>query len=170
MDSVNLMKLSKIIKNRKAMTPVMIGVIVAASVIAVLFIVMAAVIPVIKSDVDIFVNPVSIKSNSTTDQSLRFKVTCDHQDGTIYKVEIYKGETMYAAADTDEPILNREVKEITIPGFVATEYAPASEIGSGGYLVFQHDAEYKMIIYFEDSDGSYQSTSSTTWTFVSYNA
>ncbi len=64
------------------MTPLMIGLIVAASVVVVFFIVMAAVIPSMSHDLSMQIKDRSIKANSTlNDLSLKFNVMCDYAEG-----------------------------------------------------------------------------------------
>ncbi|MBD3191426.1 MAG: hypothetical protein GF308_12330 [Candidatus Heimdallarchaeota archaeon] len=161
------MKLAKILKNKKAMTPIMIGIIVAASVVAVIFIVMAAVIPFIKHDVEMYVAPRTIMANSSDNTALRFDVTCDYAPGVLYKIEILQDQTVYGVVDNlDLSLENREVREIGTT-FDATANAPAGEV-SGGLLVFQNGEAYTMKLYYRSPDGSSEGTSTSTWTYAAF--
>lgn len=167
MDCVDSMKLSRILKNRKAMTPLMIGIIVAASIIAVIFIVMAAVIPAIPRKVEMNIRTDTIKANATGDQSLKFRVICDYSDGKLIKAEVYKGETLYGEAIIDEVFEEKEEKEIIIGAFIATASVPFLE-KSGQNLVFQDGEEYTLTIYYESIDGKHTGDVSQTWKFETY--
>ncbi|NHJ04115.1 MAG: hypothetical protein EAX90_04785 [Candidatus Heimdallarchaeota archaeon] len=141
------MKLSKILKNRKAMTPLMIGLIVAASVIAVLFIVMASVIPVIKQDVFLQIRDGSIKANSTDSISLIFNVMCDYDDGDLWSVEVYKDNQLYGTKNVEESFVRNEERTVNLPYLLAEDGVPVSEIDSGR-LVFQNGDTYVLRIYY----------------------
>jgi len=147
MDSVHSMKLSKILKNRKAMTPLMIGLIVAASVIAVLFVVMAAVIPVMKQEVYMQIRIGSIKANSTDSISLVFRVMCDYDDGDLWSIEVYKDSQLYGTKNVEESFVRNEMRTIGLPYLLAEEGVPIGEISSGR-LVFQNGESYVLRIYF----------------------
>lgn len=142
------MKLSKILKNRKAMTPLMIGLIVAASVVAVLFIVMAAVIPVMKHELYMQVRANSVRANSTDSIQLRFNVLCDYTDGELWRVEIYQNNELYGFRNVDYELYRNNETTVYVTHFdTDNTQAPPSEVDAGR-LVFQDDEQYTIRIYF----------------------
>ena len=164
MDSVNRMKLPKILKNRKAMTPLMIGIIVAASIVAVLFIVMAAVIPAISPKVELNVKPSSVMSNSTT--HLSFQVICDFDHGNLTKIELYKDQTLYSEVLVMYGFNVRDTKTIDVNGFTAASGVPASEISLEGFVIFQVNQTYTLRLYYQNIAGGDQGSSSFSWTYT----
>ena len=79
----------------------MIGIIVAASVIAAFFVIMAATVPLYKRDVVIVVRDNSIQANSTDNKALSFRTICDYDDGYIKKIDIIRGSSRIAYRDVD---------------------------------------------------------------------
>ena len=167
MESVNSMKLGKILKKRKAMTPLMIGIIVAASVIAVLFIVLAATIPVMHKEVHMGAVPSSIRGNSTNGEKLIFYLVCDYDDGILVKVEIEKNGVLYGEADLNMAFEKNDYENIEIAKFEAT----AAAVAAGEYnltsnaLVLQQDDQYTLILTFTNLDHVVQPTDSFLFTF-----
>jgi len=162
MVSVESMKLSSIIKNRKAMTPLMIGIIVAASVLAVFFVVMAATIPLYRKDLDMTVKDNSIRGNVTSNIHLSFRVICDYDVGILKEVVIFKDTgqpTLTPVASNNETSLTfYKSQEITITynftvDFLYTPVPPEGE-NPDGLFIFARYFEYTLRIYFEDQTGS----------------
>jgi hypothetical protein len=167
MESVNSMKLGKILKKRKAMTPLMIGIIVAASVIAVLFIIMAATIPLMHKDVHIGIVPTSIRGNSTNGEKLSFFIVCDYDDGIVTKLEIEKNGVKYGEVDMDLTMVKKEYRQIEVEVFEATAAAiSAGEYNAtNGALVFQQNDDYSIVVHFTNLAGDPQPTDSFLFTF-----
>ncbi|NHK31707.1 MAG: hypothetical protein FK730_10170 [Asgard group archaeon] len=161
------MKLGKILKNRKAMTPLMIGIIVAASVIAVLFIIMAATIPLMNKDVHIGVIPVSIRGNSTNGEKLIFFIVCDYDDGYLVKLEIEKNGQLYGDIELNMLLEKEEQRNMQIDAFDATTAAQlAGEYNAtNNALVFQQNADYTLIVHYTNINGDLQQTDSFEFTF-----
>lgn len=154
MESVDYMYLRKILKNRKAMTPIMIGIIVAASVLAVFFIVMAVTIPYMKNDVNMEFIEGSIRGNATDDEALIFKVVCDFDNGTITNFRIYRNSVLYGSKNQTEVFEPRETRFIHIRYFdVNFGVTPPGETQNTTHLLFVDDAEYTIRMYYEDSNG-----------------
>ena len=155
MESVDSMKLSRIIKNRKAMTPLMIGVIVAASVIAVFFVIMAATVPLYKKEVIIVVRDNSIQANSTDNKALSFRTICDYNDGYIVKLEIVRGNERIAYRDVNYFMTKNSERYVTLDFFYAIPgVTPADEIESGtNHLLFIDSDTYYLRLTYEDVDG-----------------
>ncbi|MEA2071443.1 MAG: hypothetical protein U9O98_09150 [Asgard group archaeon] len=162
------MKLTKILKKRKAMTPLMIGLIVAASVIAVLFIVMAAVIPTIDDNVSMHIPLATVQANASNHQVLIFRVICDYDAGEIYRVEILKdGEDYGYNPDISEEFHKNEVKYIQVDYFLVTENVPTEE-RSEGHLVFQVNTTYTLRVFYQELDASFDDYTDITFTFQAY--
>jgi len=151
---VHFMNLKRILKNRKAMTPLMIGIIVAASVIAVIFIIFAGVVPQFKKEVHMMVQPLSIRGNSTDRESLIFRATCDYAPGKIIKVEIYKevlGEqTLYGERDVLFSFQKNEVQYLQVRFFYARGGAP---VQNSTHLLFSLNEDYTLKITYTDISG-----------------
>ena len=148
----------------------MIGIIVSASVVAVVFIIMAAVIPTFKHDVIMMIRANTIRANATGDMSLKFRVTGDFEEGIVYKAEVYKGNTtdlLYGSATLDENIKPRETRELVVVGFTATGSVPSSET-NGPYLVFQDLAWYTLKIYYRNLDGTAEGDHSLSWRYAKF--
>ena len=154
MESVNLMNLRKILKNRKAMTPVMIGIIVVASVISVLFLVLAITIPYTNKDVHMQINLNSIRGNTTDQESLIFKIVCDFDNGTVTKFEIYQDSVLFGDKNQTEVFSPRETRYIQIRYFDANlGVVPSGQIQNGTHLKFLDGFTYTLRIYYQDLDG-----------------
>ncbi|MHA1213526.1 MAG: hypothetical protein ACTSSH_13840 [Candidatus Heimdallarchaeota archaeon] len=165
------MNLKRILKRRKALTPLMIGIIVAASVVAVLFIVLAATVPYINHNVAMSVQLISIRGNNT-DEELIFRVNCDYDNGTLTKIEIYKNNELYGEKlDFNVEFGPRGTKYLGVKGFDAkTGTVPPAQVNATtDHLIFVHDDVYTIRIYFENLDGSYQAYSEMEFAFNSPN-
>lgn len=177
MDSVESMKLSKIIKNRKAMTPLMIGIIVAASVLAVFFIVMAATIPLYGRDLDMTIKANTIRGNETDYIQLSFRIINDYEVGILKKVEIYRDSIVYGdnallayRNDTSYELTFYKSQEKTVSyNFTVNSLFPPlpPEANVGGLFKFAPFLEYTLRIYFENEDGSIVGQKDFTFTFNS---
>lgn len=164
MDSVESMKLSKIIKNRKAMTPLMIGIIVAASVLAVFFIVMTATIPLYGRDLNMTIKNNTIRGNITSDIQLSFRIICDYDIGILKKVEIYRDSIVYGDMallayrnGTDYEMTFTKSQEITVTyNFTVNPLFPPlpPEANVGGLFKFGQFLEYTLRIHYENEDRS----------------
>ncbi|NHJ46208.1 MAG: hypothetical protein FK733_00335 [Asgard group archaeon] len=152
------MKLSKILKNRKAMTPVMIGVIIAASVLAVFFVVMAATVPLMRSEVQMHVFDATIKGNDTWAKSLKFLIVCDNDGGVLDKVEIYKGGTLWGDRNLNIEFTKSETKFLGIDTFNPSSAAQAALEVNATDLLFLEDVTYTLRIYYSNLDGVQQPT------------
>ncbi len=160
MDKCYSMKISRIIKNRKAMTPLMIGLIVAASVIAVLFIVLAAVVPSMSHDLSMQIKDRSIKGNTTiNDLSLKFTVMCDYADGEVWRAEIHKNGALYgyfSLAD-ETPFEKNEQRLVVVAYFLAETGINQTEV-DGGRLVFQNGHDYVLRVFYRPIDSEVLNT------------
>lgn len=167
MESVNSMKLGKILKKRKAMTPLMIGIIVAASVIAVIFIILAATVPIMSKEVHMGAVPTSIRGNSTNGEKLIFYVVCDYDDGILIKVGIEKNGVLYGEANVNLAFEKSEQRNIEIDLFDATSAAQtAGEYNAtNNALVFQQSEQYTLILTFTNLDNIVQPSSAFDFTF-----
>ncbi len=150
------MKLSRIIKNRKAMTPLMIGVIVAASVVAVFFVIMVATVPLYKKEVYVSVREGSIQANSTDNKALSFKVICDYDDGYLKRIEIVRGNEQIGYRVVNYLLTKNVEKYITLEYLYANVgVTPADQIEEGtNHLLFINDDTYKLRIFYEDVNGN----------------
>ncbi len=174
MDSVESMKLSKIVKNRKAITPLMIGLIVAASVLAVFVVVMAATIPLYARDLDMSIKTGSIRGNSTHLTQLSFRIICDYDVGILDKVEILKDEgqpvltnVAYNNESSRSFFKSQEITvsyNFTIDPLYVDDILPP-EGSDGGYFVFGRYFEYVLRIHFENEDGTVSGTKDYTFTY-----
>lgn len=161
------MKLSKLLKNRKAMTPLMIGIIVAASVIAVVFIVMAAVIPAMRYDVSMQIRPGTIKPYLSFDKGLEFFVMCDYADGEVWKVDILKGDDLWGSRTLiiQVEIARNAQTKVQITSFQATANVPLDQQADGS-LLFVSGQEYIIRVYFRPIDSTIETMfSDTTYTY-----
>jgi hypothetical protein len=162
MDSVESMKLSSIIKNRKAMTPLMIGIIIAASVLAVFFVVMTATIPLYGRELDMTVKENTFRGNVTSNIQLSFRIICDYDIGILKKVMIFKDTGQPAltpvAANNETPLTFHKSQEITITYNFTVDvlYTPLPPEGENpdGLFIFARSFEYTLRIYFENPTGS----------------
>ena len=162
MDSVESMKLSSILKNRKAMTPLMIGIIVAASVLAVFFVVMAATIPFYRQELDMSIKDGSIKGNITDNIYLSFRIICDYDVGILKEVVIFKdtGQPVLTpvAANNETPITFYKSQEMTVTYNFTLDilYSPFPPEGENpdGLFIFGRYLEYTLRIIYEDQIGS----------------
>ena len=127
----------------------MIGIIVAASVIAVIFVVMAAVIPVIKQDVAMSIRPDSVMANSTDSTSIRFNIMCDYNDGDLWRVEAFKNGDLYGYKNVNFTFVRNEEKTINIEYLLANTIVPSGEVNDSK-LVFQDGETYTLRIYFRN--------------------
>jgi len=171
MDSVESMKLSKIIKNRKAITPLMIGIIVAASVLAVFVVVMAATIPLYSRELDMSIKDNSIRGNSTHLTQLSFRIICDYDTGILKNVEILKDEgelTLTPVAYSNVTKSFFKSQEITVKyNFTKDdEYTVLPPEGvTGDYFIFARYFEYVIRIHFENEDGTVTGTKDYNFTY-----
>ena len=162
MYSVESMKISSIIKNRKAMTPLMIGIIVAASVLAVFFIVMVATIPLYGQDLNMTVKDNTIRGNITDNIHLSFRIICDYEEGILKEVVIFKDTGQPAltpvASNNETPLTFHKSQEIIVTYNFSVDvlYTPLPPEGESpdGLFIFARFFEYTLRIYFEDPTGS----------------
>lgn len=163
MDSVESMKFSSILKNRKAMTPLMIGIIVAASVLAVFFVVMAATIPLYRREIDMSIRDNSIKGNTTDYIHLSFRIICDFDVAILKEVVIFKDTGQPAltpiAANNETPITFHRSQEIIVTYNFTLDVLytplPPEGVSPDDLFIFGHHFEYTLRIIFEDQTGSF---------------
>jgi hypothetical protein len=160
------MKLSKILKRRKAMTPVMIGIIVAASVLAIFFIVMAATIPLMRSEVHMEVFEETIRGNDTWAKSLNFLIVCDYDGGVLDKVEIYKGGEKWGERNLDLAFNKSETRFVGVSTFAPTTAAQLAGEVNATDLMFMDGVAYVLRIYYSNLDGVQQPTEDFAFTYV----
>ncbi|NPE07278.1 MAG: hypothetical protein GNW80_03260 [Asgard group archaeon] len=170
------MKLSSILKNRKAMTPIMIGIIVAASVLAVFFIVMAATIPFYGQDLNMTIKANSIRGNTTDNIQLSFRMICDYDVGILKEVTILRDSIVYGD-NTPMAFRNgsaywitlQKSQELTVTiNFTASSlFPPLPPEGetAEGLFIFGHFLEYTLRIYYEDQTGGVQAEKSFEFIF-----
>lgn len=132
------------------MTPLMIGLIVAASVVAVLFVVMAAVIPSMSHDLSMQIKDRSIRGNTTSnDFSLKFTVMCDYADGEVWRAEIHKNGALYGYFSlADENTFEKNEQRLVIVSYFLAESGINETEVDGGKLVFQDGHEYVLKVYY----------------------
>ena len=176
LDSVESMKLSRILKNRKAMTPLMIGIIVAASVLAVFFVVMAATIPLYRQDMNMTIKDNSIRGNTTDYVQLSFRIICDYDVGILKEVTIIRDDIIYGV---DTPFAYRngsdywmtfqKSQELTVTFNFTSDplYDPLPPEGKTpeGLFIFAPFFEYTLRIYYEDQTGGVQGEKFYDFTF-----
>lgn len=156
MDSVDSMRnLVRIFKKKKALTRISLGVIIGASVIALILIIMAAVVPFFSRDVSMFIRKDDIDPISGDNQmGLEFRVTCDYAAGHLYTIEIYKDDTLYGVNEAISMDFNKsQEREVVIESFTATGAVPSEQV-NGSVLLFQYSEEYTLTLWYEESDGS----------------
>jgi len=153
-DSMKLIR--KILKNRKAMTPLMIGIIVAASVIAVIFVVMAGVITVLPHDISMTLRNSTVKGVNQQHKKLTFQIQCENEDGVITGVNIAKNGELYGHDTASYFIDYRTTEIIIIDFFIADDAAKiAEEVDLGGtLLVFVPDDTYVITVFYKNVDFS----------------
>ncbi len=136
------------------MTPLMIGLIVAASVVVVFFIVMAVVIPSMSHELSMQIKDRSIKGNSTiNDLALKFNVMCDYAEGEVWRAEIHKNGELYgyfSLAD-EGPFEKSDQRTIIVAYFLAETGINATEV-DGGRLVFQEGHDYVLRVFYRPID------------------
>ena len=133
------------------MTPLMIGIIVAASVVAVFFVVMAAVVPFMQHDINMQIRDRSIKGNSTTeDFALKFNIMCDYQPGEVWRVEVFKdGELIgYANTPAEEEFDKNEERTVVVSAFTFTGTNSSDE--DGGRVKFIEGEQYVLRVYYRE--------------------
>lgn len=135
------------------MTPLMIGIIVAASVIAVIFVVMAAVITVLPHDITMTLRAGTIKGVNANHLKLEFQIQCENEDGVINEIEIYHDGLLYGHIDESYFIDYRTTEEINIDFFFADVDAPALEV-TLGKLLFVPDQSYVLSVSYQNIDAS----------------
>jgi len=149
------------------MTPLMIGIIVAASVISVIFIIFAAVMPQFQKEVHFMIQPQSIRGNSTDQESLIFRATCDYAPGKIIKVEIYKdvsGELVrYGEREVLFSFEKNEVQYLQVRYFYARGGAP---VQNSTHLLFTINDPYVLTITYTDIGGTLEQTLSYDFTYT----
>ena len=148
------------------MTPLMIGIIVAASVVAVLFVVMAAVVPTFNREVNMQVRPRSVKGNSTADDfALKFNVMCDYAAGEVWRVEIFKGgeQIGYVNTPTEDPFEKYEERTMIVNSF--TYVGTNSSDVQAGKVLFLNGEEYIIRILFRPVDSDI-TTLYSDYTFI----
>ncbi len=149
------MNIRKILKNRKAMTPLMIGIIVAASVLAVVFIVLASTIPYMQREVSMSVQVTSIRGNVTREQ-LMFRLICDYNDGYLTDVAILNNESE-VIGERNYLAMNFTARTQTYIGF--TYFNPTADTllseknVTSGHLLFVVNKIYTLRIFYADADG-----------------
>ncbi|MHA1442024.1 MAG: hypothetical protein ACTSPK_09205 [Candidatus Heimdallarchaeota archaeon] len=160
------MKLTrKILKNRKAMTPLMIGIIVAASVIAVIFVVMAGVITVLPHDIDMTLRDGSIKGVNTQHKKLEFQIQCENEDGIITSVNITKDGTPWGHTSVSVLVDYRTTGFIEIDFFSAHQNAITAGENDGTTMVFVPDDTYVLVVEFKNTDLSNVGTVSLVFVY-----
>jgi hypothetical protein len=151
------MMIKKIIKNRKAMTPLMIGIIVAASVLAAFFIIMAATIPLMQKDTEMVVYTESIKGNDTESLTLKFQVISDYNYGTLDSVEVFRkiGDDLVLYGDRSIGVdFNKsQVQLIGVAHLAPTQAAQDAGETNGTSLQFVTDGQYYLRLYFTSAKG-----------------
>ena len=174
MDSVESMKLSSIIKNRKAMTPLMIGIIVAASLLSTFLMLMTITIPLSGRDLDMSIKEAAIRGNTTDNIQLSFRVICDYDKGILKEVEILR-----TIGDTDTIMGYRYDNEITFQkseefsvtyNFTANPnitILPPEGVSPDDLFIFGNNFEYILRIRFEDETGEITGEKDYTFTFGS---
>lgn len=176
MDSVESMKLSSILKNRKAMTPLMIGLIVAASVLSVFFIIMAATIPLYRQDLNMTIKDNSIRGNTTDYVHLSFRIICDYDIGILKEITIIRDDAVYGENTpfalrngSDYWMTFHKSQEITVTfNFTSNPlYDPLPPEGKTGegLFIFAPFFEYTLRIYYEDQSGGIQAEKFFDFTF-----
>ena len=174
MDSVGPMNLYNLIKRRKGITPLMIGIIVAASVISLVFIVMVAVIPIMNYNLELNIRSGSIRDLSTSnDKGLRMNIFADYDAGQLYEVRILKnvdGTYLDYAYRDDITINFQEREEITVElsFFIAVSSNvedPGTEIDNFN-LVFISGSAYAVILKYRSLDFDYYDTNTVYFTFT----
>ena len=146
------------------MTPLMIGIIVAASVIAVIFVVMAAVITVLPHDITMTLRDSTIKGVNTQHLKLEFQIQCENEDGVINKIEIYHNGLLYGHTDDSHFIDYRTTEEINIDFFFADVDTPAGEVDDFK-LLFVPDQSYVLTVYYQNIDASHIGTVSLAFIY-----
>jgi len=151
------MKFMKNLKVKKAMTPLMIGIIIAAAVLTILFIVLTATIPLMRHDVSITIPVNTIKGNETNRETLQFSIVCDYADGRLTKIQIYKevDSTLkrYGEKVVDLLLQERNVTKYTVAYFEADPFNVPSEQINGTHLLFIVDDPYILKITYENISG-----------------
>ncbi len=155
------------------MTPLMIGLIVAASVVAVFFVIMAAVVPSMSQNINMQIREELIIGNSTSDHfSLDFDIMCDYEAGEVWRAEIYKNSstqnafTLYGYTSlTDEVSFKRnEERTIKVLYFTAEAGVDPTEV-DGVRLIFQVGDEYVLRVYYRPLDKPEETSLFTEATF-----
>jgi len=170
------MKLSSILKNRKAMTPLMIGIIVAASVLGVFLIIMAATIPLYGQDLEMSIKDNSIRGNTTDYVQLSFRIICDYNVGILKEVDIFRDSAVYgdntlmASRNGSAYWLTfHKSQEITVTfNFTYNPlYEPLPPEGKTpeDLFIFGHFLEYTLRIYYENESGGIQAEKFYEFTF-----
>ncbi|NHJ85422.1 MAG: hypothetical protein FK734_08155 [Asgard group archaeon] len=164
------MKLARIIKNKKALTPLMIGIIVTASVVAVLFIVLAATMPFyVQRDVEMHLRENYIIVNQTDSVSLTFKVISDYQGGVIEKFEIYKNgiepTDLYGTFVNSTELFKNEERLFTVI-FDATANAGGLDKDESNHLVFIKGNVYTLKITYSDIDYTFTKYLEHSFTYI----
>ncbi|MBN1329008.1 MAG: hypothetical protein JXA54_06000 [Candidatus Heimdallarchaeota archaeon] len=149
------MNIKKILKNRKAMTPLMIGIIVAASLLAVIFIVLATTIPYVHNDVSMSVQLSSIRGNVTCEQ-LKFRIIVDYDDGYLTDVEIFNDQNVKYGKRNDLGMnfTARTQKYIGFRYFEPIFGIPSENVNAtSNHLLFIVGNTYTLRIYYANMDG-----------------
>ncbi len=132
----------------------MIGIIVAASVIAVIFVVMAGVITVLPHDITMTLRDGSIKGVNTQHKKLVFQIQCENEDGIITSVNITKNSLSYGHTFDSFFVDYRTTGNIEIAFFIAnTAHVSGAELDlDGTTMLFVPGDTYVLIVEFKNID------------------
>ena len=154
----------------------MIGIIVAASVLAVFFVVMATTIPLYHRDLNMTIKDNSIRGNTTDYIQLSFRIICDYDVGILKEVTILRDSAVYGDK-TPMAFRNgsaywitfQKSQELTVTyNFTASElFPPLPPEGetAEGLFIFGPSFEYTLRIYYEGQTGGVQTEKSFEFIF-----
>ena len=144
----------------------MIGIIVAASVIAVIFVVMAGVITVLPHDVTMTIRDGSVKGVNAQHLRLKFQVQCENENGTIYRIEITYNGLDYGYKNADIDIGYRSTELIEADYFDGQSAAiDAGAVDGSNRLLFVPDQTYVLIIFFYNLEGNNEGSVSLSFVY-----
>ena len=132
------------------MTPLMIGIIVAASVIAVIFVVMAGVITVLPHDIAMTLRDGSIEGVDSNHKKLEFQIQCENEDGIITSVNITKGGLIWGHSSESVSIEYRTTETIVIDLFAASTACIAALENDGITMVFEPGDTYVLVVEYKN--------------------
>jgi len=143
----------------------MIGIIVAASVIAVIFVVMAGVITVLPHDIDMTLRDGSIKGINSNHKKLEFQIQCENENGIITSVNITKDGSAWGHTSISVLVNYRTTGFIEIDFFSAHQNAITAGENDGSTMVFVPDDTYVLIVEFKNTDLSNVGTVSLVFVY-----